>query len=953
VAYTRQGHPDNANLDIDGDGWVRTVDLFQTVGNPAAPWIDRDKIPIPQADEQQRLLARLVLQLVGRNRPMPQLWYFPGTAKTMLILTSDGHENTRADYVDLIAAFNAHHGKTTVYLSDPAGRSGDWPTNADLIAWTAAGHAFSIHPWKVQGDPAVDTMAKAFTAVDNWFLSSYTVPRSNTVRTHALQWEGWTDTADTAAAHGIALDTSFYHCCEWLQKPDGTWPHGYLTGSGLPMKFVREDGTLTSVYQQLTEMADDQMFADQEGAERISGAQAVAISKSLIDASLNGYYSALMDIHHVDIYSTSADAHTWLAGDLDYAYSQGVPMWNAEQWLRFTQTRHDANYTNLVWNNSTGILSFNISMAATAGMIPTTILPLNYGGRPLQSVTVDGGASAFSVQTIKSTNVAFVSIPAGNHSVSATYSGTPPTSTPTNTPGPSPTATATGTNTPTSTPSPTATPTPTPGSGGFPVTGVVDTFGRANGPIGSSWSGTTSGYSINANQLDVGSGEDIYWNGSPFGANQEAYVTLATIDSASSEIDLLLKAQSSGSDVNGVLEVWYDPVGHQAQVWTYSPAQSWVQRGAGIPVTFANGDQFGARATASGQVGVYRNGTLIATRDASGWTFATSGGYVGLWFIDSGNSMLDNFGGGTVNTAPTATATQTRTPTATATATNTPTVTPTPTNTPTSTATRTPTYTPTSGPTPTATPTATPTNTPTATATSTATPTSTSTATPTNTPTPGPTATPTNTPTSTPTNTPTPTPTNTPTNTPTATPTNTATPTPAPTNTGLLSSSSNAPVTVSAGDNNGFEVSQTNAYANDGLFAVDNNSGTNNRTSCTNNGKDKHLFYNFNVNLPGTATVQGIEVRLDGKADSTSGSPKFCVQLSWNGGTTWTAAKSTATLSTAELTYMLGSSTDTWGRTWAASDFSNTNLQVRVIEIASSTARDFSLDWVAVRVTYR
>ncbi len=56
-----------------------------------APWVDRDKIPIPQADEQQRLFARLVQQLVGRNHPMPQLWYFPGTAKTMLILTSDAH----------------------------------------------------------------------------------------------------------------------------------------------------------------------------------------------------------------------------------------------------------------------------------------------------------------------------------------------------------------------------------------------------------------------------------------------------------------------------------------------------------------------------------------------------------------------------------------------------------------------------------------------------------------------------------------------------------------------------------------------------------------------------------------------------------------------------------------------------------------------------------------------
>ena len=107
------------------------------------------------------------------------------------------------------------------------------------------------------------------------------------------------------------------------------------------------------------------------------------------------------------------------------------------------------------------------------------------------------------------------------------------------------------------------------------------------------------------------------------------------------------------------------------------------------------------------------------------------------------------------------------------------------------------------------------------------------------------------------------------------TPTNT----PTPSNTGLLSPASNAAVTSSAGDNNGFEVSPANAYANDALFAVDNNSGTGTSTSCTATGKDKHLFYNFNVNLPGTAAVQGIEVRLDGRADSTTGSPKFCVQL--------------------------------------------------------------------------
>jgi hypothetical protein len=200
--------------------------------------------------------------------------------------------------------------------------------------------------------------------------------------------------------------------------------------------------------------------------------------------------------------------------------------------------------------------------------------------------------------------------------------------------------------------------------------------------------------------------------------------------------------------------------------------------------------------------------------------------------------------------------------------------------------------------------------------------------------------------------TPTPGPTNTPTNTPvpTNTPTPTNTPVP-PTNTGLLSPSANSAVTSSSGDNNGYEVTASNAHADDGLYAVDNNSGTGTSTSCTNNKKDRHLYRDYNIAL--TGAVQGIEVRLDAKADSTSGAPKICVQLSWNGGASWTAAKSTTTLTTAEATYTLGGAADTWGRAWTATELNNTNFRVRVIDVASSTARDFSLDWVAVRVTYQ
>jgi hypothetical protein len=164
-----------------------------------------------------------------------------------------------------------------------------------------------------------------------------------------------------------------------------------------------------------------------------------------------------------------------------------------------------------------------------------------------------------------------------------------------------------------------------------------------------------------------------------------------------------------------------------------------------------------------------------------------------------------------------------------------------------------------------------------------------------------------------------------------------------------LSPSANAP--LPGGDDNGFEVNPTNAYANDGLVAADNNSGTNNSSNCTSNGKDKHSFYNYTVSIPGTS-IDGIEVRLDALVDATSGAPKMCVQLSGDGGLTWTSVKSTPTLTPAEATYILGGAADIWGQSWTPVSLSNANFRLRVIDAAGNTSRDFFLDWVAVRVTY-
>jgi hypothetical protein len=170
-------------------------------------------------------------------------------------------------------------------------------------------------------------------------------------------------------------------------------------------------------------------------------------------------------------------------------------------------------------------------------------------------------------------------------------------------------------------------------------------------------------------------------------------------------------------------------------------------------------------------------------------------------------------------------------------------------------------------------------------------------------------------------------------------------------NTGWRTCTSNSD--TAGGDGNGFQSNPSAACADGGSYATDSDSGNGTSTSCSSSNKDRHLFFNYGFSIPSGATINGIEVRLDSWADSTSGSPKQCVEISWNGGQTWTAVKQTSTLSTSSLgSRTLGSSGDKWGRTWSPADFANGNFIVRVTNVASSTSRDFRLDWIPVRVSY-
>ena len=58
VVFTRQGNPAWSGQERDGLSPIRSDDLF--FGGAQPDYVDRSKIAIPQADEQQRLLANLI-----------------------------------------------------------------------------------------------------------------------------------------------------------------------------------------------------------------------------------------------------------------------------------------------------------------------------------------------------------------------------------------------------------------------------------------------------------------------------------------------------------------------------------------------------------------------------------------------------------------------------------------------------------------------------------------------------------------------------------------------------------------------------------------------------------------------------------------------------------------------------------------------------------------------------
>ncbi len=416
IVYTRQGNPLWAGEDRDGDGIVRSNDLF--FGNawidPQPDWLDTSKIAIPQADEQQRLLANMILSMNSDKKPLPRFWYLPRGEKAAVVMTGDDHGlgGTKVRFDDFIASspvgcsvddWQCIRSTSYIYVSSNF-------SDTELAAYNAQGFEVAAHILTDCGSYTPASLATAFTTQLSAFAAAYpNLPAPQTNRTHCVVWNDWATQVNVSANNGVRLDTNYYSLYAALFTPnawDITQP-GLLTGSAMPMRFADTNGSLFDVYQATTQLPDD------AGDPRSSFSMITWLTTFLDRAvQAEGYYGVFTLNIHTDT-ATPGDVGSQV---ITLTKSYGVPVVSSLQMLRWLDGRNASSFQNMTWTTSTftSTLTFNVITGTYANGIQA-LLPNSYVDGTLVALTRDGSPLPYTIQTIKGINYAVFDSRAGSY----------------------------------------------------------------------------------------------------------------------------------------------------------------------------------------------------------------------------------------------------------------------------------------------------------------------------------------------------------------------------------------------------------------------------------------------------------------------------------------------------------------------------------------------------------
>jgi hypothetical protein len=398
-----------SNPDADGDGLFCPSDLF--VG-----YRDRILLDLPQADLQQRLLLRVLEWMSAPRAPLARLWYYPDAAPAIVLLNGDSDGMTRPQMEWYTNMVEAHGGEYTVYLMEMHLEHLTPEMERD---YRRRGHSAGPHIWHSL-KPTVAEMRTRIQEEAALFEERYGYP-PKTTRHHCVIWPGWVETAQALADAGFRMDTNY--------RAGDHQQYGYITGSGLPMRFIDEKGEFIELFEQVTLFCDDYVLVDKSFLPPLSEEQAIAVSKKYMDAARDRYHTVVHLYFH-PIYGTGLQVNTgqfirtagWFEAVLKYAVQEQLPMPSTDRWCTFNEHRRATTLGEQTWDSATGTL--NVSIAA-GDPLPggTVVVPAHFDGRQLVQVLLDGEALAQTRRSIAGTACVLAAgdFAKGAHILSALY----------------------------------------------------------------------------------------------------------------------------------------------------------------------------------------------------------------------------------------------------------------------------------------------------------------------------------------------------------------------------------------------------------------------------------------------------------------------------------------------------------------------------------------------------
>jgi Domain of unknown function (DUF4082)/Bacterial Ig-like domain len=404
VIGLHQGNQAWAGDERDGTAPRRPNDLFfgNDLGDPQPDWVDLNKFHIPQADEQQRLLANILIEAVKDKRPLPRFWYLPGDHKAAMVMAGDDHGRDNATGTEITMSDWLNESTTNCSILDwECIRASHYLYESSALTNTRAAQyhnlSFDIGDHVSNGCAnfaSYAALGALYTSdLNTWRAKYSSIPNQVSHRFHCYVWSDWDSQARVDQDNGIRYDLNY------VPLP-GTWfgtRAPLMTGSGMNMRLTDADGDMLNVHQGVTNFDD----------QSVNATNINALLDNAIGAS--GYYGIFGT--HYDM-SNVFDTTLYTA-----AKARNVPMISSAQALTWLDGRNSSTFSN--FGGSNGQFTFDVAAAIGANQLKA-MLPTQDNAGTLSTLTRGGSTVSYDTRTVKGVQYAVFTATPGSYT--ATYS---------------------------------------------------------------------------------------------------------------------------------------------------------------------------------------------------------------------------------------------------------------------------------------------------------------------------------------------------------------------------------------------------------------------------------------------------------------------------------------------------------------------------------------------------